>query len=53
MKHQIVKNDDLKIIKNVSDAPKKIEKSNTDKKITETSNQNFGNLFMGKSQGVP
>ena len=49
MKQKIVKNEELTIIKNVSDAPKKIEKLNNDKKLNETSNQDFGNLFMGKS----
>jgi hypothetical protein len=53
MKQKIVKTEELTIIKNVSDAPKKIERPNTDKKITESSNENFGNLFMGKSAGPP
>jgi hypothetical protein len=52
MKQIIEKTEDLTILKNVSDAPKKIERSNTDKKLTEASNDNFGNLFLGKSQGA-
>lgn len=43
-----VKEEKLTIIKNVSVSGKS-ETSNSSKKITEMQNENFGNLFLGKS----
>ena len=46
------KEEKLTIMKNVS-ASNKSESNNSSKKITEMQNDNFGNLFLGKSQGKP
>lgn len=47
-KNMPAKEEKLTIIKNVSHSGKS-ETSNSSKKITEMQNENFGNLFMGKS----
>jgi len=46
------KEEKLTIMKNVS-ANGKSESNKSSKKITEMQNDQFGNLFMGKSQGKP
>lgn len=55
LKKNVAKNEELTINKNVQGSASKISEktSSNSKKITETANENFGNLFLGKSQGKP